>query len=66
MEILKIGSRVRRKISCLTEKVDGHNVSREEDGTIIYIHPAGRFYTVEFQLAGGTIRESYHGRRAQA
>lgn len=28
-------------------------------GTVVYIHPLWRFYTLEFELKYGTIRESY-------
>lgn len=30
-------------------------------GRVTYIHPAGRFHTVEFQTRGGAIRESFSG-----
>lgn len=29
------------------------------DGTVVYIHPCGRYYTVEFDFDGCKIRESY-------
>lgn len=28
-------------------------------GRVIFVHPKGRFYTVEFRVGGGTIRETY-------
>jgi hypothetical protein len=28
-------------------------------GTVVYIHPEGRFYTLEFNFPGGTFRESF-------
>ena len=28
-------------------------------GTVIYVHPEGRFYRAEFQLPGGKIREAF-------
>lgn len=34
---------------------------RTYDGTVIYIHPLGRFHVVAFETAGGTIRESFAG-----
>ena len=35
-----------------------------EEGTIVYIHPKKRFFTVEFITeTGTTIRESYHPAR---
>lgn len=30
-------------------------------GRVTYIHPLGRFHTVEFQTRGGPIRESFLG-----
>lgn len=35
---------------------------RTAKGHVVYIHPKGRFYTVEFQLANGAIRETYTNR----
>lgn len=34
---------------------------RAYDGTVIYIHPLGRFHVVAFETRGGTIRESFAG-----
>lgn len=28
-------------------------------GTVIYVHPEGRFYRAEFQLPGGKVREAF-------
>lgn len=30
-------------------------------GKVVYIHPQGRFHTVEFQLSLGTIKECFTG-----
>lgn len=30
-------------------------------GKVVYIHPKGRFHTVEFNTPGGPIRESFKG-----
>lgn len=30
-------------------------------GKVVYVHPQGRFHTVEFMTAGGPIRESFKG-----
>ena len=30
-------------------------------GTVVYIHPKGRYHTVEFILRGGRVRESFPG-----
>lgn len=28
-------------------------------GTVVYIHPRKRYYTVEFETRGGPVRESF-------
>lgn len=30
-------------------------------GKVVYVHPEGRYHTVEFMTAGGAIRESFQG-----
>lgn len=42
---------------------DGKNVKRKNTakGVVVYIHPKGRYHTVEFKLWGGTVRESFDG-----
>lgn len=37
------------------------SVRRPIRGTVVYIHPKGRFHVVEFELAGGKVRESFWG-----
>lgn len=32
-------------------------------GTVVYVHPKGRFYTVIFAFGGRSFRESFFGRR---
>lgn len=35
---------------------------RPLDGTVIYVHPEGRFHVVEFQnRMGGVFRETFYG-----
>lgn len=46
---MKVGDRV-------TEKTTTDSV---EMGTVVYIHPEERFYTVEFKGLFGAYRESY-------
>ena len=39
---------------------DSSTPSRElYEGTVIYIHPKGRFFRAEFQLPGGVVREAF-------
>ena len=59
---MKLGERVRRKpvTFMLSEEAGpGHRPTLE--GTVVYIHPQGRYHTVEFQTSGGPIRESFMG-----
>ena len=30
-------------------------------GKVVYVHPKGRYHTVEFMTAGGPVRESFQG-----
>lgn len=30
-------------------------------GTVVYIHPKGRYHTVEFQTPGGPVQECFEG-----
>ncbi len=36
-------------------------VKRTMKGTVVYIHPKGRYHTVAFRTPGGVIRESFLG-----
>ena len=33
---------------------------------LVYVHPKGRYYEVEFEFPGGKVRESYLGRPEKA
>lgn len=55
MDDVKLGDRVRRKVSYGGE---GGSSLPPEEGTVVYIHPEGRFYSVEF-----TFRSPYGVRR---
>ena len=43
---MKIGDKVSRAPDYGT----GENPSKRETGKVVYIHPAGRYYTVEFEF----------------
>lgn len=49
---VSIGDKVR-----LPVRMDKGTVTME--GTVIYIHPKGRFFRVEFETESGCLRESY-------
>lgn len=38
---------------------EGNHPKQKLWGRIVYIHPAGRFYTVEFRFPSGAVRESF-------
>lgn len=40
-----------------SEEVDA--VGRTMTGKVVFVHPTGRFYTVEFETKHGKIRENY-------
>ena len=43
----RVGEKTSEKIDCLGV------------GKVVYVHPAGRFYIVEFTFPGGKFRESF-------
>lgn len=57
---MKTGDRV----SMIPESFMGHDDRGKPErrplrGTVVYIHPRGRYYTVEFETRGGLIKESF-------
>ena len=46
----RVGEKTCEKIDCLGIR---------KTGKVVYVHPAGRFYTVEFESPGGQFRESF-------
>lgn len=60
---MRVGETVRKQINSSATRNDFNKGFQEEQiyhyGKVIYIHPAGRFYTVEFQFSNGNIRECY-------
>lgn len=53
----KIGDKVTE--ICYNGTVAMSRNRTRDEGTIVYIHPYGRFYTVEFNYNGNRVRESY-------
>lgn len=61
---MKLGDKVKKQVRWIevqegprgriTTKLRGEAI-----GTVVYIHPRGRYYTLEFTFKGGTIRESF-------
>ena len=46
----RVGEKTSEKIDCL---------GIQKTGKVVYVHPAGRFYLVEFEFLGGRFRESF-------
>lgn len=46
----QVGEKTNEKIDCL---------GVQKPGKVVYVHPAGRFYTVEFEFPCGRFRESF-------
>ena len=57
---MKLGDQVKKQIYTGPE---GGSLLPAETGTVVYIHPEGRFYTLEFTFERhghvGTVRESF-------
>ena len=60
---MKVGDKVRKRINTTAAKI-GTGPIREDatpqNGTIIYIHPRGRFFVAEFNFTAGSIKECYY------
>lgn len=59
---MMVGDIVRRKSFAM--KGDFNFASSDKtpmEGKVIYIHPEGRFYIVEFTVRGGKVRECFLG-----
>lgn len=52
---VKIGDRVEKYPYAINEGW----VHKKLEGRVVWIHPAGRFYVVEFRLPGGTFCECF-------
>lgn len=56
---VKLGDMVRRipiTLSCAADRS-----MKPMEGRVVFIHPKGRFHTVEFGTPGGPLRESFTG-----
>ena len=59
---MKVGDRVTRLPQTISELDDKCRATRRTmKGVVVYIHPLGRYHIVEFETAGGPIRESFSG-----
>lgn len=66
--MVKLGDKITFKpsgfnsLSSVIDPVTGKERSGEVTGKVVYVHPAGRYYTVEVEEDGRTYRESFPGR----
>lgn len=60
---MKIGQKVTRVPETFydTDITQRKGEKRPLSGKVVYIHPQGRYHTVEFKTTGGIIRESFAG-----
>lgn len=60
---MRIGQRVKRRPVTFSSSSEDNErwPAKVMEGTVVYIHPKGRFHVVEFQLPGGKVRESFLG-----
>ena len=61
-EFLKLGDKVMRLPETFTDSgEDKRSLRRPVVGRVVSIHPKGYYHTVEFELNGGHVRESFKG-----
>ena len=60
MSPVQVGDEVARRPVTLTG-LDPKQTLRMR-GQVVWVHPAGRFYVVEFETPGGPLRESFIAR----
>lgn len=53
---IRLGDEILAKIEY---GMTGGSMLPPEKGRVVYIHPEGRFYTLEFRFDRGSFRESY-------
>ena len=59
---MRIGQKVVRYLeTSMDREGDRNSPKKPMCGKVIYIHPEGRYHTVEFDLPGGKVRESFQG-----
>ena len=56
---LTVGERCKKYICYGVDNQNGNSKDVPIRGRIVYVHPEGRYYTVEFPMPKGNIRESY-------
>jgi hypothetical protein len=44
-----------------TASMDSFHEAWQITGTVVYVHPQGRYHIVEFDMPGGKVREAFMG-----
>lgn len=58
----KVGDKVERYPITFTGDYDKPGKKKRKiTGTVVYVHPQGRYHIVEFAVSGGAIREGFIG-----
>lgn len=58
---MKVGEKIAKPVEWvdLDGRSRSHKKIKSATGKVVYIHPKGRFYTLEFTFPGGSYRESF-------
>ena len=60
--MLKVGQRVKRFVEVQKDPCTVATTIGKMEGEVVFVHPKGRFHTVEFEYArGAKIRVTYDG-----
>ena len=60
MAMIRLGDKV-KEYPITNVDWNGVKIRGPMTGTVVYIHPKWRYYTVRFDTAGGSFRESFRG-----
>ncbi len=55
---VRVGDTVTRRAISFSGTSEGY-LTKPMTGTVIYVHPLGRFHAVEFTFEGGSVRECF-------
>ena len=59
--MLKVGQIVKRPVPVLKDPGGVSTTIRKMEGEVIFVHPKGRFHTVEFEYGRGKLKVTYDG-----
>ena len=55
--MIRVGDVLKRRL-VIYDAFGNDMREREVEAKVVYIHPSRRFYTLEYQIPGGTFRET--------